>query len=70
MILHGQKNVKVGYFATFWQFSQKRSDHFSLFLCIQLLGDDIDQLSRDGFDLIIGKVIFNDFVKSNQSFDN
>ena len=26
--------------------------------CIQLLGDDIDQLSRDGFDWIIAKVIF------------
>ena len=26
--------------------------------CLQLLGDDIDQLSRDGFDLIIRKVIF------------
>ena len=25
---------------------------------IQLLGDDIDQLSRDGFDWIIRKVIF------------
>ena len=27
-------------------------------LCIQLLVDDIDNLSRDGFDLIIQKVIF------------
>ena len=46
----GQKGVKFGYFATFWQFSQNWSDNFSLFFFIHLLGDDIDQLSRDGFD--------------------
>ena len=45
----GQKKAKLGYFATFWQFSQKkRCDNFYLF-CMQLLGDDIDQLSRNGF---------------------
>ena len=43
--LEGQKNVKLGYFATFWQFAQERSDNFF----IQLLGDDIDPLSRDRF---------------------
>ena len=43
------KEVKFCYFATFCQFSQKRSDNFFIF-DIQLLGDDIDQLSRDRFD--------------------
>ena len=53
-----QKKIKCWYFATLWQFSQKMSDNFSLsFFCIQLLGDDINQLSRDGFDSIIQKVI-------------
>ena len=28
------------------------------FYCMQILGDDIDHLSRDGFDRIIRKVIF------------
>ena len=46
--LEGQKKVIFGYFSTFWQFSLTRSDNFSLFyFCIQLLGDDINQLSRD-----------------------
>ena len=47
-ISQGLIKVKSGYFATFWQFSQKRSDNFSLF-CMQQ-GDDIDQLSRDEFE--------------------
>ena len=33
----------------FANFLKKRSDNFFMF-CIYLLGDDIDQLSRDGFD--------------------
>ena len=56
--LKGQKKVKFGYFSTFWQFSKKLSGNFSLFFCIQLLDDNIDQLSTDGFDWIIQKDIF------------
>ena len=44
--------------ANILQIFSKRSDNFSLFLCKKLLGDDIDQLSRDGFDWVIGKVTF------------
>ena len=56
--LKGPKKVKFCCFATFCQFSQKRFDNFSLFFCTQLLGDDIDKLSRDGLHWIIPKVIF------------
>ena len=44
--LKGQKKVNFGCFATFCRFSQI----FYFIFCIQLFGDDIDQLSRDGFD--------------------
>ena len=44
------EKVKFGYFATFWQFSQKRSDKLLFLVYIQLLWDDIYQLSGDGFD--------------------
>ena len=65
----GLEKVKFGCFATFCQFSHKRSDNFYLCLHanIQLLGmstckhsapwGDIDQLSRDGFHWIIRRVI-------------
>ena len=56
---NGQKMVKFWYFVTFWQFSQNWSENFFFIFCMQLLGDDIDQLSRDEFDWIIQKVIFN-----------
>ena len=39
--------------------NQKWSDNFSLFFCMQFLGDDIHQLSRYGFDWIIGKMILH-----------
>ena len=38
--------------------SKTPSCHRTIISCIQLLGDDIDQLSRDGFHWIIQKVIF------------
>ena len=53
----GQKKVKYCHFATFRQFSQTKVWTF-LFLCIQLLGDDIGLLSWEGFYWIIRKVIF------------
>ena len=36
--LEGQKRVKLGYFATFWQFSQNWSDIFALFFAYIFLG--------------------------------
>ena len=33
-----QRNVQFGYVATFWQFSQKRSDKFSLLFVYSFLG--------------------------------
>ena len=51
------QKVKFGCFATFCNFLKKRFDNFFIF-CTQLLGDDIDQLSRNGFHCIIQKVIF------------
>ena len=52
--LKGPKRVKFGYLEIF---DNSLITFFSVF-CIQLLGDDIDKLSRDGFDSIIQKVIF------------
>ena len=53
----GQKNVKYGLFATFWQFSQKRSDKlFFIYFVCNFLG--MISRSRDGFDYIIKKVTF------------
>ena len=55
--LKGPKRSTVT--AIFSKFSQKPFDIFSLFFVHSLLlGDDIDQLSRDGFVWIIRKVIF------------
>ena len=34
----GQKMVKFGYFATFWQLAQNWSDNFSLFCAYSFLG--------------------------------
>ena len=47
--------VKFGYFASFWQSSQKLSDN--LYFLMKILGDDIDQPSWDGFDLIVRRII-------------
>ena len=46
----------LGIFLLFGNFLKNGLITF-LYFCKQLLGDDIDQLSRDGFDLIIGSVI-------------
>ena len=54
----GPQMSNLTVFATFCQFSQKRVDHFSYLFCTQLLGDDIDKLSREEFYWIIQKVIF------------
>ena len=42
----GQKNVKLGYFATLWQFYQTRRDNASLYCVYSCLGMI---LSRNGF---------------------
>ena len=52
----GLKKVKFGCFCYFLPIYSK-ADRIT-FLCILLLWDDIDQLSRDGFHWIIQKVIF------------
>ena len=54
VIFEGPKKVKYGCFATFCQFSQKRTDNF----CIPLLVYHINQMSRDRIYLIIRKVMF------------
>ena len=56
--LESPKNVKFGCFATFCQFSKKKTIACFCIYCMYILGDDIDLLSRDRFDLIIAKVIF------------
>ena len=48
VIFQGLKRKK----GQIWQFPKKWSDNFVMY-CIQLLGDDIDQLSRDGFYLVV-----------------
>ena len=40
--------VKSGYFATFGNFL--KNVLITFFLCVQIFGDDIDQLAGDGFD--------------------
>ena len=56
------KKVKFGCLATFANFLKNGLITFLYFFCTQLLGDDIDQLPRDGFHWAIQKVIFK-FVK-------
>ena len=52
----GPKRVKLSCFATFFA-NFLKSGLIKCISCIQLLGDDIDQLSRDGIDWIIQKFI-------------
>ena len=51
----GRKRVYLGILLLFGNFLQNHLMIF--FICIQHLGDDISQLSRDGIDLIDLKVI-------------
>ena len=57
VFLKGPEKVKCGCFATFANCLKNGLSNFSLFLVYSFLGDDIDQLSRDGFHWIIQKVI-------------
>ena len=42
-----RRKIKFGYFATFWQFSQKRYNNlFIYFICSQRLGADIDPTEK------------------------
>ena len=46
-----RKGSNLAVLLPFANFFLKRSDNiYFLLFCIQLLGDDIEQLSRDGFD--------------------
>ena len=53
------ENGQIWVFCYFLAIFSKTVGCFLYFLYIQLRGDDIDQLSRYGFDLIIQKVTFN-----------
>ena len=55
--LKGQKKVKLWCLTLFGNFLKNCLIIFFI-SCIQFLRDDIDQLSRDGFDWIIQKVTF------------
>ena len=44
------KRSNLGIIGTFWLIPQKRSDNFSISFCIQLPGEDMNQLSLDIYD--------------------